>query len=71
MHEGDHGILDEANNDFEAKFGNKKDHDRDHGYDHGHHDYGKKKTESEKIIKAVSAVVVIAAISAFVYFRFI
>jgi hypothetical protein len=70
MHEGDHGILDEAHNEFEAKFGTKKGH-HDHDHSHEHHDHGKKKVESEKIIKVVSAIVIVGVIAAFIYFRFI
>ena len=70
MHEGDHGILDEAHNEFEAKFGNKKGHDHDHG-NHHDHDHRKKKMEPEQIRKIISAVVIVGVIAAFIIIRFL
>jgi hypothetical protein len=62
MHEGDHGILDETHNEFEAKFGNRKSHDNSHG---------KKGIGSEQIIKVISAVIIVFVIAAFLYFKFL
>lgn len=38
MHEGDRGIVDDAENELDARFGRKKGaHDHGHQHDHEHH----------------------------------
>lgn len=85
MHEGDHGIIEDAQSDFEAKFGctdckttpqghNKHEHDHDHGHSHDHdhdhdHHHEHSPDRSDRMPKIVAGIVVAALAVAFILFR--
>ncbi|MFC1669289.1 hypothetical protein ACFL20_02785 [Spirochaetota bacterium] len=69
MHEGDHGIINETQEEFEAKFG---DHSHDHAHDHSHsHDSKDSPPGKEKAVKIIAGLIIAALAAIFVYYKFL
>lgn len=77
MHEGDHGIIEDAQSEFEAKFGcgdcqttctcgEHTHHDHTHPHDHDHTHSG-----SDRTVKIIAGVVVVLLAAVFIVFKVI
>ena len=74
MHEGDHGIIDDTQKEFESKFGHsdhKHDHSHDHEHEHKHH-HASTNTGIGKdlIIKVIAGIIIAALVVIFIKYKF-